>query len=72
MSRATVFAPRSVGNVGPGFDILGLAIDEIGDRVTVELGKSEASPMSDGLFVWRRHSCLRAQAGSPAPHRGGR
>jgi homoserine kinase len=40
MKRATVFAPGSVGNVGPGFDILGLAIDGIGDRVTVEPGKS--------------------------------
>jgi homoserine kinase len=40
MSGATVFAPGSVGNVGPGFDILGLAIDGIGDRVTVEIGKS--------------------------------
>ena len=40
MSRATVFAPGSVGNVGPGFDILGLAIDGAGDTVTVELGKS--------------------------------
>jgi homoserine kinase len=38
--KATVFAPGSVGNVGPGFDILGLAIDGIGDRVTVETGKS--------------------------------
>jgi homoserine kinase len=38
--RATAFAPGSVGNVGPGFDILGLAIDGIGDRVTVEIGKS--------------------------------
>src|SRR5712691_5844960 len=36
----TVFAPGSVGNVGPGFDILGLAIDGLGDRVTVEMGKS--------------------------------
>ncbi|HKB81392.1 MAG TPA: homoserine kinase [Thermoanaerobaculia bacterium] len=35
--RATVFAPGSIGNVGPGFDVLGLAIDEVGDRVTVEL-----------------------------------
>ena len=34
--RATVFAPGSVGNVGPGFDVLGLAIDGVGDRVTVE------------------------------------
>jgi len=40
MKVATVFAPGSVGNVGPGFDILGLAIDGIGDRVTVELGKT--------------------------------
>lgn len=32
---ATVFAPGSVGNVGPGFDILGLAIDGMGDTVTV-------------------------------------
>ncbi len=35
--KATVFAPGSVGNVGPGFDILGLAIEGIGDTVTVEL-----------------------------------
>jgi homoserine kinase len=34
---ATAFAPGSIGNVGPGFDVLGLAIDGIGDRVTVEL-----------------------------------
>jgi homoserine kinase len=40
MSRATVFASGSVGNVGPGFDILGLAVDGAGDTVTVELGKS--------------------------------
>jgi len=38
--NAIVFAPGSIGNVGPGFDILGLAIDGIGDRVTVEAGKS--------------------------------
>lgn len=37
MSKATVFAPGSVGNVGPGFDVLGLAVEGIGDRVTVEL-----------------------------------
>ena len=34
---ATAFAPGSVGNVGPGFDVLGLAIETLGDRVTVEL-----------------------------------
>lgn len=37
MSRvsATAFAPASVGNVGIGFDILGFAVDAIGDRITV-------------------------------------
>ena len=33
--RATAFAPASVGNVAVGFDILGFAIDTLGDRVTV-------------------------------------
>ena len=37
MTRATAFAPGTIGNVGPGFDVLGLAVDGIGDRVTVEL-----------------------------------
>jgi homoserine kinase len=35
--KATAFAPGSIGNVGPGFDVLGLAVDGIGDAVTVEL-----------------------------------
>jgi homoserine kinase len=33
-SRATAFAPASVGNVGVGFDILGFSVDVLGDRVT--------------------------------------
>ena len=33
--RATAFAPASVGNVAIGFDILGFAVDTLGDRVTV-------------------------------------
>ena len=39
MTRAAAFAPGSIGNVGPGFDVLGLAVDGIGDAVTVELTK---------------------------------
>ena len=39
MRSATAYAPGSVGNVGPGFDVLGLAVDGIGDRVTVELAE---------------------------------
>ncbi|HYH05432.1 MAG TPA: homoserine kinase [Thermoanaerobaculia bacterium] len=41
-NRGTAFAPGSIGNVGPGFDVLGLAVDGIGDRVTVELTKKES------------------------------
>ncbi len=35
--RLTVFAPGSVGNVGPGLDVLGLAVAGAGDWVTAEL-----------------------------------
>lgn len=30
----TTFAPASVGNVGPGFDVFGLALKGLGDKVT--------------------------------------
>ena len=39
---ATVFAPGSIGNCGPGFDVLGLAVEAVGDRVTVELTDGDA------------------------------
>src|SRR5688500_8936742 len=41
--KATAFAPGSVGNVGPGFDVLGLAVGGIGDRVSVELTRGASS-----------------------------
>ena len=37
VDQAKVFVPGSIGNVGPGFDVLGLAVEGLGDRVTVEL-----------------------------------
>lgn len=46
-ARAAAFAPGSIGNVGPGFDVLGLAIDGIGDTVTVELAADGASRMGE-------------------------
>jgi homoserine kinase len=39
---SSAFAPGSVGNVGPGFDVLGLAVEGIGDRVTIELTEGES------------------------------
>ncbi len=35
---ATAFAPATVGNAAVGFDILGFAVDTIGDRVTATRG----------------------------------
>ena len=32
--RVTAFAPGSVGNLGPGLDVLGLAVAGAGDWVT--------------------------------------
>jgi len=32
----TAFAPATVANLGPGFDVIGLAIDGLGDTVTVQ------------------------------------
>ena len=48
--KATVFAPGSIGNVGPGFDVLGLAVGGLGDTVTVEFsGAAGFSPPNGGL-----------------------
>jgi len=33
MNTVTVFAPASIGNIGPGFDLLGMAVAGIGDTV---------------------------------------
>jgi homoserine kinase len=35
LDGATAFAPASVGNVAIGFDILGFAVDALGDKITV-------------------------------------
>ena len=43
--KATVFAPASLSNLGPGFDTLGLCLSHLGDRI-------EAKPVaSPGVFL---------------------
>lgn len=42
-----VFAPATIGNVGPGFDCLGLCLDALGDTVTV----SESSSGQDQMVI---------------------
>ncbi len=43
---ATAFAPATVANVATGFDILGFAIDGIGDRVTVSRSETPGVTIS--------------------------
>ncbi|GAC1517352.1 MAG: homoserine kinase [Gemmatimonadaceae bacterium] len=38
---ASAFAPATIGNVGPGFDILGLAVAGVGDTVVAEVVRDE-------------------------------
>ena len=33
--QITVYAPASIANLGPGFDVFGIALDEIGDTITL-------------------------------------
>lgn len=35
MESVTVFAPATIANLGPGFDVLGVAVEGLGDWVTV-------------------------------------
>ncbi len=37
MERAVAFAPATIANLGPGFDVLGLAVQGLGDWVTAAL-----------------------------------
>ncbi|HEX5787231.1 MAG TPA: homoserine kinase [Woeseiaceae bacterium] len=55
--RAVSFAPASIGNVAVGFDLLGLAIEGVGDRVEA---RRTATP---GITI----DAVRAADGSPLP-----
>ena len=40
ISKITVKAPSSTANLGPGFDVFGLALDALYDKVTLTKTKS--------------------------------
>jgi homoserine kinase len=42
MGPVTVYAPASVGNIGPGFDTLGMAVTGMGDKITGYLEDRQA------------------------------
>ncbi|MDH5367863.1 MAG: homoserine kinase, partial [Cyclobacteriaceae bacterium] len=39
-SRIRIFAPATVANIGPGFDVLGLALQSIGDDIDMQLSST--------------------------------
>ena len=49
--RIKVFAPATASNLGPGFDVLGLALERPGDLVEAEIS---ASPGVEIVEVLRR------------------
>ena len=36
IKQVSTYAPASIANLGPGFDVFGIALDEIGDTITLE------------------------------------
>jgi homoserine kinase len=47
--QATVFAPATVANVSVGFDLLGFALDGVGDRVTVTRVEGDERVVVDSI-----------------------
>jgi len=45
--QVRVFAPGSIGNVGPGLDILGLAVAGAGDTVTLSWNDDSTTIITD-------------------------
>jgi len=59
----TVFAPASVGNAGVGYDLLGFAVDAVGDRVT--LTAAEPGLRITGIAMRRADGSLTDCTGLP-------
>tara|TARA_B100000945_G_scaffold312299_1_gene306682 strand:+ start:98 stop:1030 length:933 start_codon:yes stop_codon:yes gene_type:complete len=41
MKTVKVFSPATIGNIGPGFDVLGLAVSGIGDTIEAKINSKE-------------------------------
>jgi homoserine kinase len=65
-AQVRVFAPGSVGNVGPGFDVLGLAVDTVGDIVTAE--RTDGGPPPGVVIAAAGHPDLSTD---PTKHTSG-
>lgn len=61
VDRAAALAPGGVGNIGPGLDVLGMAVTGAGDRVVAERTDGRGVTMADG-----GHAELPAESGKNA------
>ncbi|MEY3903513.1 MAG: hypothetical protein RL189_2819, partial [Pseudomonadota bacterium] len=46
MNEAKVFVPATIGNIGPGFDVLGMALDSFGDEISLQIVKGPSQILS--------------------------
>jgi len=49
MNKITVFAPSTVANVGCGYDIMGFALEKVGDLITIEKNNNAELKIRDIL-----------------------
>ncbi len=61
LERAAALAPGGIGNIGPGLDVLGMAVTGPGDRVIAERSHDSGVTMADG-----GHPDLPREAGKNA------
>ncbi len=66
LTRAAALAPGGVGNIGPGLDVLGMAVTGPGDRVIAERVDGSGVTMTGGGHPDLPHDAARNAAGIAA------
>ena len=50
IKQVKIYSPASIANLGPGFDVFGIAIDGLGDNITLEtIGEAEVKIAVEGV-----------------------
>ena len=59
MKKVRVFAPASIANLGCGFDIMGLALDEVGDILEMTATEGEGITITNRTDVPEAERAIR-------------
>lgn len=51
MKKVRVFAPASIANMGCGFDVIGLALDEVGDIIEITMSEGDGLTITNNSGV---------------------